>query len=134
MIHDPEELRETRQQRRARAPLNEPPQGSADSFELDRTMQRLAAERAGDDMARPRQWLCRVRGDLRPGSVSELREAIATAAAENGVTPDVVRRELDRALVAEGGNLEQWEKELRRPRPRIGRQTQQQGEQEVLPW
>jgi hypothetical protein len=121
VIRDPEELRETRQQRRAPAPLNEPPQGSVESFELERTMQRLAAERACDDMARPRQWLCRVRGDLRPGSVCELHEAIATVASENGVTLDVVRRELDRALVAEGGNLEQWEQQLRRPRPRLGK-------------
>ena len=120
-MRDPEEFQG---QRRTTTPLR-PRQGEAaeatpSTFELERTMARLARDRAGDELAEPIRLLATIRGDRRPFTVAELNQAVAEVAAAEGLDAQAVRTMLDRALLSEGSSLQAWEQQLRRPRPRLG--------------
>lgn len=120
MIVDPEEIRDQRHHQAPQRP-HQGPAGTAEPSVLEQTRQMLARERAGDELAEPCRLLATVRGDRRPIGVAELRQAIAEVARDEGLDVDVVRHWLDRALQSEGSNLQAWEQQLRRPRPRLGK-------------
>lgn len=135
---DVEELAEQRRQVTPRSAGN--PAGAAESADgsaectspqfLD-TQRMLREQRAGDRTFEARRLLAIIRADRRPTDVASLRAAITTEAAAEGMTVADVHEHLDRALRLEDSSLSEWEKQLRRPKPRLGRGAVLQHQQQL---